>query len=240
MGLFQKLAAEIDKNYAVLGHQSCWTFLYTPQETFRTNQKLAFIGLNPGGAADQNYKNLISCEDGNAYLVSDWENGYPPRNSPLQLQIQALYKGIASHRPQEDYEKMMNDSLAMNFIPYRSQSFAKLKNKNETLKFCQGLLEESLEYTQPQVTITMDKLAYAAVIKAFKKLYPDTEIQTEHEQIGWGKVEYEITTLLDAQKRLIVRIPHLSRYKIFNCEKCKPQIKRITKIISDSISRNCR
>jgi len=70
--MFESMCRSIRSAHADLGHSLGWSFLYTPKESFRPNQQLLFVGLNPAGNA---YSEDYECEEGNAYLCDDWGSG---------------------------------------------------------------------------------------------------------------------------------------------------------------------
>jgi hypothetical protein len=235
---FKEIVRKIDENYSLLQHTSQWSFLYTPQKTFYPGQKLAFIGLNPGGDDSVSYSPNASCEDGNEYLIGEWTTDKTGGQNPLQQQIQSLYKEIISQNPNhwDNHTDMMNETLAFNYVPYRSKSWKLLNNKTETTLFARKLLEEILTYIQPTVIITMDKATHDAVTHVYIGLYPNAERHQESSTIGWGKVQYRLDHYSTNDKtKTVIRLPHLSRYKIYSREACAPARKSIAKAIAETI-----
>lgn len=58
----------------------------------------------------------------------------------------------------------------------------------------------------------------------------------ERENIGWGKTTYDLTELRKGEQTVIlVRLPHLSTYKIFSRTNCEAAIKKIADRISSML-----
>src|SRR4051812_39485688 len=65
-------------------HKSGWQFLYTAKQTLFRNNRILFLGLNPGGGED--CRNEASSERGCAYRTGRWTKDDKPK--PLQVQVQ--------------------------------------------------------------------------------------------------------------------------------------------------------
>jgi hypothetical protein len=119
---FDSLCDRIRGEYSSLGHLMSWSFPYTPQSTLHSSQQLFFVGLNPGGNEDEEYSETPGCEEGNDYLVGNWDQEkWEQGNAPLQIQVQKLFKNIAASIGEgTNYQTIMNASLAANYIPFRS------------------------------------------------------------------------------------------------------------------------
>lgn len=205
---------ENDINNKSSGYSSSWSFLYTGPETFRPNQKLIFVGLNPGGGAGYDYHPQLSgAENTNAYLdATDWiGNG---TKSPLQIQVTSLFEDIAVKLGQK-HEDLMRQSMAANYIPFRSQDWEKIEGKKEdALKFSQEMWHKIIDYTNPSIIVVMSELAHQGFLNIFKK--PEVTLL----DTNWGRIKYSVTEFdWEKKKRLLVRLPHLSRYRIFGREK---------------------
>lgn len=235
---FTAIRHRINAAYRELGHGMGWSFLYTPQSTLNVSQQLLFLGLNPGGKEDQRYDVVPSCESGNEYLHGKWvaEEG----KAPLQLQVQQLFKRIAlSIGGNINHEYMMDTTLAANFVPFRSSNWAKLVNKQRSLEFSRTLWSEILNQVHPRVIICIAFLAYNG-IKAILVSKGFTPLGADRAQlIGWGKVTYNITELHnDGRATLLVRLPHLSTYKVFSSVKCEMEIKKLVDRIASILDKN--
>ncbi|HVC37837.1 MAG TPA: hypothetical protein VNF46_05490 [Gammaproteobacteria bacterium] len=235
---FQALLDRINMAYDALGHRMGWSLLYTPKSTLHASQQLLFLGLNPGGKEDQRYDAVPSCESGNEYLHGKWvaEVG----KAALQFQVQQLFKRIAlSTGGNINHEYMMDATLAANFVPFRSPNWTKLVNKQKTMEFSRSLWSEILDQLHPRVIICIAYLVYDS-IKTILVSKGFTPIDTDKAQpIGWGKVTYNMTELRnDDRDILLVRLPHLSTYKVFSSAKCEMEIKKLTDRIASVLDKN--
>jgi hypothetical protein len=235
---FDSLCGRIRAAYKELGHSMSWTFLYTPQSTLHSSQKLFFIALNPAGDK-YGYPEEPSCEEGNDYLHGDWDQiKWKRGNAPLQLQVQALFKKIAaSMNGNISPETFMDTSLAANYIPFRSKMEKTLVNKERTLVFARALWSCIFSFVQPAVIICIAVDAY----NGLKSILQDKGFQLVHPEkgkhIGWGNVTYHLTELSDGNRTVIlVRLPHLSRYKVCSNKKCETEIEEITTRIANELN----
>jgi hypothetical protein len=236
---FDSLCEKIRAAYSSLDHHihdMYWTFLYTPQSTLRCSQQLFFLGLNPGGKEGE-YKEISSCEKGNAYLVGNWDQ--KKGEAPLQCQVQKLFKRIeGSMSTRIDYRDMMNSSLAANYVPFRSSTWNKLGNRKDTLEFAEKLWSEILDCVCPRAIVCMSKVVYEPLKGILKRKGFDF-ISEQKNCVGWGKETYNLTELRGGEKTVVlVRLPHLSRYKIFSRQKCDSEIKKVTDKIASVLDAN--
>lgn len=236
---FNSLCDRIRAAYSMLGHRMSWSFLYTPQSTLHSSQQLFFIGLNPGGTEGEQYTEARSCEDGNDYLLGDWDQEkWEPGNAPLQLQVQELFRRMAAQMGENvEYQKIMNVSLATNYIPFRSPKWASLENKERTLDFAREFWTGILSFIQPRVIICIALVAYQELKSIFEKSgFIGNE---ERKHIGWGKVTYCVTELRNGKQNiLLIRLPHLSTYKVFSSNKCEAELKKLTDRITSVLDKN--
>lgn len=208
MVIFKDAVAKIEEKYALLGHQLGWRFLYTPARTLSGGTKIHFVGQNPGGSKYEPPK--ASVEEGNAYRVEDWGD------SGLQKQICLLYSLIARGLGQQSHYRLMDDTLAANFCPFRSAGWAELPKKPESVEFSRRLWGEILEDISPSVIICMGEVPYDNIRELLlEKGYGDTPTDSDN-RVGWGNVEYRDTHLSLGDRGLyLLGLPHLSRFPIF-------------------------
>lgn len=214
-----------------------WCFLYTSKATFHPAQQLFFIASNPKGEKNEKYPDPgqeCSCENGNDFRVGEWIKGKPGQ-SFLQLQVQELFKRI-KHSMEElgvkvCYEKLMDNSLAANYVPFRSENEDSIKDK-EIMEFSNKRWKEVFNYIMPKVIICMSKLSFEGIKKVLLKEKGFYVSGTnERMKLGYGKAFYEMQELKNGDSSiLLVRLPHLSHYKIFSrrSDECVKNIKRIT------------
>jgi hypothetical protein len=65
-------------------------------------------------------------------------------------------------------------------------------------------------------------------------------INSEEHAVGWGKVNYYVKRFrVDERDILMVCLPHLSRYQIFDREGSRPQTEKITGLVAESLQGWC-
>lgn len=144
---FADLVGQVQEGYQRLGHQLGWRFLYSPEATLSPNARLAFAGLNPGGSAY--HPPVASVEEGNAYRIERWagDNGL----NPLQLQIRAFYEALCTQLQHPSTAQVMDETLALNFCPFRSPTWEALPNQAESTRFSAELWRQVLGLARPSV-----------------------------------------------------------------------------------------
>lgn len=224
----------IDKQYAELNYKLGWRFLYTPKKSFSKKTKLFFIGLNPAGKVYQSP--CPSVENGNAYRVENW-NDYGMGNSILQIEVQKFFKLLAqNNNPKESWIKLMDKTLTSNYCPFRSPSWAKLKNKTKVIKVSNELWSKIIEHITPAVIVSMDWISFKNIscLLSEKGFKSTKSIKT---LTGWGKTTYsEVHFSASSKKILLIRLPHLSRFKIFTSSKCSAESNKLIQTISQYIN----
>lgn len=233
--IFNSLCERIRTEYQSQKHKMSWSFLYTPQSTLHSSQKLLFVGLNPAGNDREIYTEAPSCEDGNDYLHGKWAETWGRGEAHLQIQVQQLFKRIALAKSATiSYQDLMDNSLAANYVPFRSKDWDTLSNKKETLNFAKELWSEIFNFVKPRAVVCISIVAYEGIKKilltqGFK--YMNLE---EREAVGWGNVTYQLTELSNGeQTALLIRLPHLSRYSIFNNSNCDIKVNYLAKRIAN-------
>ncbi|MDF2456661.1 MAG: hypothetical protein K0R51_2654 [Cytophagaceae bacterium] len=205
----------IEAKYKDLNHQLGWRFLTTYSETLKKNSGIALLTLNPGG--DEAHKSSILCtpENQNSYLHEDWR-GKGNGNDPLQVQVQHLFKELTKHHPKyKKVDQLMIESLMGYFIPFRSPDIKRLIAPEASRKFAVELWSSLLITANLSLVICIDHQTFRDV----KSIYLGYGFKLQDEQVyetGWGKIKAEsVKASKDTQVLVIVRLPHLSRFKIF-------------------------
>jgi len=226
MDLFQELVEDIKDEYCQTTNRLGWRFLSTSKTTLEKNNAILLITLNPGGYENREDHPSESCENGCAYLVESWHKNEPGM-SILQKQIQHLFKGIAKNLKVENYEVILNSSLCAHFIPFRSPNIKALNEKNKCIDFSIKLWRKILLRIQFKVIICIDKETYKNMKKILIELLFYKSSESEFET-GWGKIN---ASILKFQKNnviiTLVRLPHLSRFSIFNRDNVEEKINKI-------------
>lgn len=210
MDPFSEAVIEIEQAYEALGHRLGWRFLYSPARTLSENTGLMFSGINPGGG---HYGHPApSVEKGNAYRVERWgKHGQP---NGLQVQVRLLYEGLAEKLDQPA-TGLMDSTLATNFCPFRSPSWDRLPRKAESVAFSERLWTSVFEHISPRVIIRLTGTPFEHFEDVLRrKGFERTD--TQKEPVRWGNVTYSSSRHESENGNvLMVRLPHLSRYKIF-------------------------
>lgn len=189
------LECEIQTAYAQSGNTLGWRFLYSPASTLNGTD-VAFIGLNPGGKIkNPKHYGFATPEGQSAYINESWA-GNAPGDSPLQLQVRALFErlDVAPHKV-----------LAGNIVPFRSQSLATLVNKDWSLEFGCNLWRKVLKQAKPRLVVCMGNDAERQLVKVLNAKYPKSEL------LGWGA---QVGRLYEYEGGCFVRLPHLSRFAL--------------------------
>ena len=224
----------INQAYEEMDFELGWSLLYGKFENlWNPKYPIAFFGLNLGGKINHGFN--ISNEKGSSYLCEDWGAGIG--KSPLQLQIASLYKAIAnSLGPTIKYEDLLNNSMATNFVPFRSANWEELNNKSRALEFSNKLWKERINLVPCSLYLTISKEAFNQILRIL--------IETDHvessspisKKVGWGNVTYQINQFTKTNKKVVlIRLPHLSTYKIFSNERCMSAINHLVSIAASHL-----
>lgn len=196
----------IENAYRQLGYKLNWGFLTCPVANFQ-NPSTLLVALNPGGgrgdAGDPSWERqkMYSQEEGNEYVVGDWNEDGNPGNAPLQRQIQGLCRFI--NQPIEAL-------ASANFVPFQSPTWAELPNKEQALAFARELWADVIEGLAPRYVIALGTEAGFAMKTLFGV---DTLIERK---INWGSVKVRFGSAKHGSRFVI--LPHLSRYQVFNTD----------------------
>jgi hypothetical protein len=237
MSIFSEAIAKIQVAYDDLGHELGWRFLSTPAKTLSESTQLVFLGLNPGGAHYE--APVISVEKGNAYHVERWGNG--GELSGLQVQIQLLYDKLSERLYQQPTATLMDQTLAANFCPFRSPSWDRLHNRAKSVEFSKHLWFYLFQCLSPSVIICLTDLPFMHIGEVL--LWRGFEEKGASKKlVGWGNVTYSTTTYeMENEKVTMIRLPHLSRYKVFGRHESQHAINELADSVVKALSvRNLR
>lgn len=224
--MFEELIQDIKTEAAGNANDIGWRFLLTSKNTLEQNNGILLVSLNPGGDREQPDHPSESCEAGSAYLAESWKSKAPGTNK-LQVQIQHLFREIATRIGVDDYKAVLESSVCGHFIPFRSPSFEILKDKNRTIAFSIQLWKKLLTKKEFRLIICIDKNSY----RTFSEILADNgynKLAEQAEPIEWGKYTSLISHFKQGEKKTsLVWFPHLSKFAIFGREKSKAAITRI-------------
>ena len=219
----------IESAYDRLGHQLGWRFLYTPARTLAPDTRLAFVALNPGD--DKYHEPILSVEEGNAYRVERWWG--VRQEGGLQTQIRHLYVELAKRTEGATADELMDQTLALNFCPFRSPGWPPLVRPEESIEFSRRMWATVLDIVEPSVIVCLgsDPMRYLDPVVRAHGAVPTGP--TEKRPVGWGNVKYAVARYAKTPREVtMVGLPHLSRFRIFG----RPESRRATTEIVDTIS----
>lgn len=186
---------DIQSEYEKLGFQRGWTFMMTKKDRL-LDASVCLVGLNPGGTHDG--EAIWSCEEGNAYHTEKWGKG-GKNYSALQRQVHELEK-VLDLNP--------NVYFAAQFVPFRSPDWRGLAEAAEATAFSQKLWSWVLSQSPATRFICLGKVAALRIAGLI-----DGAVKETHYKTGWGSVT--IGQFVGDDGRVVIRLPHLSRYGLF-------------------------
>ena len=223
--------------YRRLDRQLGWRFLYTPASTLAPGTRLAFVGSNPGGNEDEPEKRG-SVPKGNAYRDERWRGA---DQSPLQIQVQLFYKELAERLGDITADDLMDQTLALNFCPFRSPEWKQLAYPKESIRFSKCMWSRVFDIVEPSVIVCNGKDVAAELGPVLRARGTAREAAVPY-PTGWkrkgGEVTYTVTryTTTRGVNVTMVGLPHLSRYTIFG----RRQSRDATRGIVDAVARAYR
>jgi hypothetical protein len=231
MDLFEHVTDSIGRAYTELGHTLGWRFLYTSARTLSADAPILFAGLNPGGS--YYWVPQPSVEAGNTYRIECWADGN--RFNPLQLQVQVLYERIAQQLSRSDPDTLMDTSLSANFCPFRSPSWETLPTQAASVEFSRWLWTTVLQHIAPPTMICLTDAPFRYFREVLQNLgYTERELASH--PVGWGSVTYSLSQLTNGRKNIVlVRLPHLSRFRIIGKPECEDAVQHFTAAIARGI-----
>lgn len=225
---FRGAITDIRRGEKRFGHKLGWVFLHTPAITLSRKTRLFLIALNPQHNCYCSPQK--SDEEGNAYRLRMW-NG--DRRSALQEQVCTFHKMLAK-KLNCDWESLMDSSLAGNFCPYASPSWAALSEKKKSIEFSVDLWLRIFRFCAPSVVVCLGKVSFDHIKGvAIRCRYREVRRPAKSVETGWGQITCTLAEMNGAREMLIVGLPHLSRYRIFGRagadRRFRPLIERVAK-----------
>lgn len=224
---FDNLIEEIKSLYKETDNDLGWSFLVSSKNNLKSNSSIALITLNPGGR--EFAEPVESFETGNVYCDEDW-NGKGFGEESLQKQIQYLFSNLLPYYENySDYKELMDNSLMGYFIPYRSPEIKELKDKTIITNKSIELWKEIINEVELSLIICIGNDTHSNINKVLRELeYGISE--TKKLETGWGNVTASVEKYKKETKNLtLLRLPHLSRFKIFNRTGYEEHINKIIK-----------
>lgn len=222
--IFQKSIAKIDNFYKERQYQLGWRFLNCSKDVLSATPKVAFITLNPGGNKIPNDHPWDSCENGSSYLTEVWGSSLAGKSN-LQIQIQLMFSKLAENLSFCGTEnQLINESLSGYFVPFRSPRLADLEHKREAFIFGNDLWASVLANVNPSLFICIDRESFKHLKPLIEQTYNLPVTASEKYKTGWGNYSAEIVTFGCHSEKKLLRLPHLSTFKLFTSKKCVENI----------------
>jgi len=184
-----------------------YRFLYGPKSTL--NSPYLFVGLNPGGSADDESDLSLS---GNAFIEEKWAG---TKINALQNQVQALFRKMAAHLHVADWITFMSyDWLVSNYVFYRSRRWPDMAAKKGHIENCKEIWRSQFARVPPKIVICNGYDTYAEM----KGLLKEQGWVLDSERLAdraWDGPHTAIMTK-EASRCLMVGFAHLSTFKVVN------------------------
>ena len=185
-----------------------YKLLYCPWETL-DHHKLVFLSLNPGARTPRGSDPIeqgVSDERGNSYEVEQFNSRSPISDQFLRL---CAFMAVA---PAE----VLTGVVA----PFRSASWEALtvRQRDASMDFGQRFWDRALRLSPHNAGIIVCSRRAANLVVSLLGASLEKELGT-----GWG--HYRIRRYRTKEDRLIVGLPHLSRFKLFGRAKSEPYLK---------------
>lgn len=231
--IFQDTVDQIENFYLEHGYKFGWRFLTCSKTVLKRNPKIAFITLNPGGTKRRDDHSSASCENGNPIYDESWKNKNPGE-SVLQKQIQKMFGKI---REKTNYpgstRTLIESTLCGYFVPFRSRRLKSLEYEKEAFDFGEKIWGEILETVRPRLFICINKETAERIRKIIATTYALPESKSYKPQTGWGDYTADIVEFGNNAEAKLLRLPHLSSFKLFSRKECEEKIE-------DILTRFCR
>jgi hypothetical protein len=186
----------IEAEHDRLGYTLGWRFMMAPERNL-VSSEVAIIALNPGGT--RRHGPSWSQEDGNAYVVESW-GGKSAGSDPLQRQIQRMCQ-VLTIDPGRTFTSQ--------YVPFRSNAWSELPRQKEALAFARRLWVWALAQSKARTLICVGKNIVAPdIAQLIGAHYVDAV------PAGWG--DQTIARYRTADGRLVLGLPHLGRFGLFN------------------------
>jgi hypothetical protein len=219
---FDYLIEKIDEKYNELGHKKGYRFLLSSKNNFSSD--ILFLNLNPGGDKIMKDHHSESCERGPAHITEIWHN-YPIGKAPLQIQVQRMFEELSEILPGN--RKLINEALIAYFIPFRSKNFNDLHAKKKSIEFGISFWKEIFQVIQPKLIICIGNDTWNNLKDLFSFSNKPFEINLGWKNSNGGEIKGQVYFFNNGQR--ILKLPHLSRYKIFGRMESKKQVKKLLK-----------
>lgn len=185
--------------------------LYSGRESLEQQGGIYFMGLNPGGSADDPKAESIECnlnkvlvdepKDFNVYWDENWrKHGY----SPLQVRVHYLLKKLLGS------EDVAKKTLCTNLIFFPTRRESGLNGLKEALaEECWPVHQWLLKQRKPKAIVTFGRFPFSYLLDKGNGKEEDFFLAGHG---NWTVRHAKIT--LEGHQYLLIGLPHLSLYAI--------------------------
>jgi len=148
-----------------------------------------------------------------------------------------MYKGLAKRLEHPSPTQLMDETLAVNFCPFRSPSWERLVNRAQSVAFSVELWSAMLDILEPPVVICLGETATRHLAAAMESQGWRQRQAPEVRPVHWGPQTYALSWYDSPHGRtLLVRLPHLSRFRIFGRPASRPAVEQLTSAITTGLA----
>lgn len=184
-----------------------WRLLYSPISAL-SQASAAFIGLNPGGRAEDEDHARLAMAEGSAYTHESWKDR-PTGRERLQVQVQEVFR-LLGQKPE--------DVLAGNLIPFRTPQASELPDLPAATTFGVGLWLDILNRSPVTTIVTMGRDVEKALGPAVGA-YDSRRVP-----VHWHPITGAVARW---RKGRFISLPHLSRFPIMGREKSAAAVQEL-------------
>jgi len=192
----------IRQKYCEFKFDKGWRLWYHPLSVLENSPQLLFMGINPGGSGHSPDHGIYSQERGCAYLVENWGS-----NSQVSEPVPELIKMTGLD---------INSAAISNFVPFRSEGEAKLKqnpNYKQMLHWCHQLWSEILTDLKPRLVISIGAIPRDGLRRVLGQ--PETSQQDSAVSSSNSACKFRIDNYCDGPVETVVSLPYpSSRYRL--------------------------
>ena len=169
-----------------------------------------------------------SCEEGSPYKNESW-GGKKPGESKLQIQIQKMFNKIHEKLNYPDSKlELIESTLSGHFVPFRSPRLKDLGYEKEAFDFGEKLWSKVLQSIQPpELFVCIDHKTTKRIRKIIATIYNLPEGKPCKVETGWGNTTADIIEFGSNAEVKLLRLPHLSSFKLFSRKECEEEIEDI-------------
>ncbi|RCU50299.1 hypothetical protein DU002_07600 [Corallincola holothuriorum] len=221
-----KLASErIQHAYDAQGHSEGWQFLTSPKNTFKKGADIIFFTPLPLTEYHPDTVFSASAEQGSIFATEQWGNHAIGR-APLQKQVQAMFRQFARLFYCSG-DALLQRSMTAHYIPFRATSADTLHNEADAHQFAKKLWAEILPPLNAKIVICIDDHTATDLYEILSgEALKQADVDTI--KLNWGNISAKVYPLgKGAAARVLVRLPQLSRFTIFDREKSQSAVNEL-------------